>query len=602
MKMNNRFTFERKTIISAGLLLFVISFCWIAIFNKFQALYYSEQIQLFQFTHFYLLSYWNQPGSIIEYLGAFLTQFNYYPILGGCIYAIIVTSYWLLGYSILKKNGFPAKFFGITFIPSLLMLACLANTYFDLSYVLGIFMALACFRILIQRMDNIFTIVVVISLVYFMAAGNVWLVTLLYLIQVSTTRNLSVSRWLLFPLVIILSTLIPYLAWKFCYTAMLKEAFWGLTPPDFTLFNPLYVCLWLSVPFLSTLCIILKSKNNRSDEITFPALLGNIIYTILITGLFLFAMYDRHSEHVLRMSFQTTQKNWMEVLSSEKNTRPTQLSRYLTNLALSQSGQLPYKMFYYQQTGVAGLLLPPKYDYFSRFSQGDAYGQLGLVAELKHCTFEAMVGNAGIKEHNVQCLQRLLICSVLERDTLLFDKYAKLLESSLFYRSWVKKQREQLFANPGASAESTVLKKDFFISYSYPEVALLQLLDDNPTHKMAFEYLMAYYMLQRQFEAAKRCFDKYYANFDYPALPDHYAELLVLYKNANKLDDQFYNQYKVPKDLRDKYESYELMLYAVSADDVKEQLLSRYGNTYWFYASFPGGSNNTHEYEIKTIY
>jgi hypothetical protein len=91
-----------------------------------------------------------------------------------------------------------------------------------------------------------------------------------------------------------------------------------------------------------------------------------------------------------------------------------------------------------------------------------------------------------------------------------------------------------LFNNPDIKTmhayQDTV---DYLIYKSDEEKILLSLLQSNQRNKMAFEYLMAYYMLTRRLDAFVRNFPRI-DDFDYPAIPTHWEEALLIYSKIMK--------------------------------------------------------------------
>jgi len=126
--------------------------------------------------------------------------------------------------------------------------------------------------------------------------------------------------------------------------------------------------------------------------------------------------------------------------------------------------------------------------------------------------------------------------------------------------------------------------KDFFIMYQVPEYTLLMLLESNPRHRMAFEYLMAYSMLQRDLKKVKWCMDNYYEYFDYQAIPTHYEEALLLYKNVYEKGSDFFELYPISKATLERYDNY---IKAVNAAQISkrrfEQFKKQFNNTFWYY-------------------
>jgi hypothetical protein len=150
------------------------------------------------------------------------------------------------------------------------------------------------------------------------------------------------------------------------------------------------------------------------------------------------------------------------------------------------------------------------------------------------------------------------------------------LNKTLFYRT------ERYDINPDWP---TIVTKDILIG-DIPAM-LTSILEDNGDNRAVFEYLMAFYLLERDFEQAKKCYDRYFPSFPYRHIPVHYAEFLVLYKHINKLDDSFYEHYPVPRNIRERFDMMDVLVQAKMDGQVQKSLENSFGNTYWFYVRFP---------------
>jgi hypothetical protein len=166
-----------------------------------------------------------------------------------------------------------------------------------------------------------------------------------------------------------------------------------------------------------------------------------------------------------------------------------------------------------------------------------------------------------------------------------------MLSRSLFYKNYAKTRKDY----PAA-----LQMKDNLI-HSIPDV-LETLLEDNSTHQMVFEYLMAWYLLERDFEQAKKCFDRYFYSFSYAQIPTHYAEFLLLYKRLNNLDDSFYKQYPISKELRERFEIMDTLVQAKLDNTIQKTLEDGFKHTYWFYVKFPLVQTQKSQKDEKYIY
>ena len=101
---------------------------------------------------------------------------------------------------------------------------------------------------------------------------------------------------------------------------------------------------------------------------------------------------------------------------------------------------------------------------------------------------------------------------------------------------------------------------------------------------MAFEYLMAYSMLQRDLKKVKWCMDNYYEGFGYPTIPIHYEEALLLYKEVYNEGSDFFTKYPISIATIDRYDRYMQAIKAAQGNERRyEQFKKQFGSTYWFF-------------------
>jgi hypothetical protein len=397
-----------------------------------------------------------------------------------------------------------------------------ADLNFRLSYTLSLLLILGFFRIYLSlslryRFSGA---VLMIFLVYLIAGGNVFLFLLLILSDLFFgKKEPDIAQKLGKAFVwTALSLAVPWCAWKFWYVVPLKEAFLEASPWNLFYPNYFYMTTWLAFPVLLIICLVFK-KPRQIEKPT--GIILNFINTVLMAGLLAIGVlwsYNKQASLTVQMSYLLEKEEWEKVTKLSAQILPSELTSYFNNIALYKTGELSERMFHYNQVGASGLMLGKKNGYFNRYAMGILFYHLGLTAEAKHCAFEALVGNSIFKEPGAQALKYLVITSILQRNQSDFDKYIRFFDWSLFYRNWAKQQKDhmkQALQNPELPVEGLPkieVFKDFFINYKYIHSTLLYLLNSNPGNQGAFEYLMAYYLLQKDFGAAKNCMDKYYAN------------------------------------------------------------------------------------------
>jgi hypothetical protein len=531
-------------------------------------------------------------GGLSRYLGSFLTQFYYYPLAGTFVITLVVVTIFLLFYAICRKKGGIEKVFFIPFLPVVILSMAFVNIHFRMSYALGILFALAMFWWYIRLKSPLryYAGWIFFIVVYLIAGGNACLFVLLL-----TVFELfeSKGKYKLYPVLLLICAFpFPYLAWLFLYDIPLREAFFSLTPVDFLFPTPSNFALWISFPLLYLFWLSVANKVDcRKMAVWKTTTISCVLFIIMLVAGIRFT-YDKRAEILSEMSYDIQHEKWEEALRLSA-IYPTSNKRvcYLTNLALCESGQMPYRMFHYQQIGPAGLFLERQLNYISLWSLGEVYYRLGMIPEAEHCAFEALVSSPN--EANAQALQRLALTNLIRRDSSVFCKYVSFFENTLVYGKWAKQQR--LYLNMALIDSSFQIPdtpvpynyENFYIDYANPDYALHTLLQSNPNHKKAFEYLMAYYMLQQNIEAIKKCIDLYYKDSFYPAMPVLYEEALLVYKNINPGNADFLKKYPVSETTLKRFDEYaQVYKNAKRSKRDWEQLNKRFGNTYWFYVHF----------------
>ncbi len=579
--------------ISSILFLFIIFvIIWFAYYNRFAVLYYHEQIQLFRFDKLYFYSYMSRPGGLLEYVGSFLTQFYLYPVIGSMIIGVVLASIFILFYSICKSVGSFERLFCLSFIPIILLFVSFVHIAFDISYALGLILFLIGFRWYIKLRLPIKYIIGIglCTVLYFIAGGNAFLLVAMIVIFECFEKRYR-FKYGYISLLAAWSILLPYLAWKFLYIVPIHEAYFALTPG--TLLLPTITKIaWLSFPVLYFFWRLIAAKVNGWMINTYKVLILNCILIFAITAYGSYSIYNRRIEMIYHMAYGVQHGNWKNVAILGKTyPAPNPLVCYFTNIALAESGQMPYRMFQYHQIGTDGLFINWQWNYHVEWFFSEVYYRLGLIPEAEQCAFKAMVSSP--KEPNAQALERLVFTNMIRRDSTAVCKYLTHFEHSGTYRQWAKQQRKNLALSMADStfhipnAPQPYWCKDFFVDYRYPDYTLQMLLQTNPQHRIAFEYLMAFYMLEKNIEQVKWCIDTYYKNFDYPNIPTHYEEALLIYQNVAKIGQDFFLQYPISNATLERFNKFGQAYNAAQGSKRNfEQLKKQFGNTYWYYMQF----------------
>ena len=587
MTKNRILAVSRKVMLS---LFAVFITLWIYGFQRYFVLNYHEQAQLFRFSSFYFYSYINRPGGLSEYIGSFLTQFYFFHLAGSMIIAGITVVVFKLFYGICKKYDDIELFLIIPFIPAILLFMSFMNINFNISYAVGLLFALGGFIFYCSFRPSIRNMIYIplYTVVYFVAAGNAFLLLALIVIFELFKRKTK-YKYLYLLMALSWSVLLPWLVWWKFYTLPLADAFFSLTFIQILFPAWYHQMLWLSIPILFLFCCFAAKRRRQWRMATWKHLLLNCLTIVASLFFGVRSVYDRKAETLYRMESEVQQNNW-EITIMLSNTYPgtNRLVSYYTNIALALTGQLPNRMFHYKQVGPVGLFFDNEMTYFTL---GEIYYQLGMFVEAEHCAFESLVVSP--KEPGARTLHRLTLINIARRDSAAAIKYINFFKQSFAYREWAQQQRknlsyamtDSLFSIPDMPVLSRF--NDFFLDYYFPDRALLAILKANPQHKMAFECIMAYYMLQKDFEKIKWCMDTFYENFHYPIMPEHYEEAMLVYHAVVQAGEDFFIQYPVGASTREKFAHYN-QTFNMAQTNIRylEHLEKQFGNTYWYYLHF----------------
>ena len=119
------------------------------------------------------------------------------------------------------------------------------------------------------------------------------------------------------------------------------------------------------------------------------------------------------------------------------------------------------------------------------------------------------------------------------------------------------------------------------------EQILTELLACNPTNKMAFEYLMACYLLTGQVDKIAARMEQI-REFDYDGIPTLYEEALLIYfgSQGRKID---LSKSNIKRETFDRYVRFIQLrnsMRPTNRQDVLRRLISEFGSSYFFYSTF----------------
>jgi tetratricopeptide (TPR) repeat protein len=249
--------------------------------------------------------------------------------------------------------------------------------------------------------------------------------------------------------------------------------------------------------------------------------------------------FDRHRQTLLRMEMHARQRRWPEVLEQARQLPLrfyTLTVCYDVNRALYHTGRLASQMFRYPQHPEAllstslGLMSEGGSSAWRVGKLGDIMYELGRVNDAEHLAQESF-------EHlgrRPWILERLALLRLAKRQTEAARTFLRALARDPVHGEVGERLLQQLEVDPMLAGQSEVwrlracmLRRNHARDPSVEEL-LQELLERNRDNRMAFEYLMAHYLLTRRLEPFVANLHRT-ADFGWSGLPQHYEEALLLY-------------------------------------------------------------------------
>ena len=555
-------------------------------------IYQQNEKVLFLFDLKYFKNFLSYPGGLTEYSSNFLTQFFYLKWLGLAMFISLAFSASFLSHKIyLKLSDKPIPL--IHLLPALLI----AVLYFGQSLVLSlgyIFAAsafLAYLNITSEPGKYIFAISAFILMYFIAAAFAVVFLASAFIYELISCREKKRIPWLISYL--FLGLLVPFVTWRFLFSISFEDAYLYLLPIQPAYGVPLANILFIF--FLPLLPVISMVRYTEANTGKLKSMLKISLPLILLSLLTVFALnrsLNKDYRLILQIEKLAGEEKWIDMLQlSAKNPNSSDVIASYTNLALYKTGNLPWQMFrFYQLHNENGLILKWRNSADILMAGSDVYFNLGLNNGAYRWAFEDLV----VEGTTYRALKRLVLTSIINKDYRVAEKYISVLNKTLFYKKWAKKYSRLLYNDSAVNSDPLLGKKvtqlahdNSFITIINNEPNLKLLLESNPQNNMAFEYLMAHYLLKKDVEGFASEIESI-RNFQYKELPSSYEEALLVYYVFHETDQIDLGNLSISEITRKRFNAYSeaYSKYKSNKDMAAKVMRKDFGDTYWYYHHF----------------
>jgi len=443
-------------------------------------LHYQEQFQLFLFDSTYVWDIVRQPGGVADLLGRFCTQFFLYAWVGAAIIAILLSAIQLL--TLRLSNGQWSMVngqwsmvngqwsmvngqwsYGLTFVPSFLLWLYLLDENALMS--------------------------------------GVWAVLLTLLVACVIVK--LTSGWMRRILLILAIPVLYFLVGPVCLPIPIESLWLGIHYYRYpTVFPWLLWGAALSIWVLFGLYLLIRRRQVHSSRLS--SLIPYLSFAIVavIMGSYVWKNANFKAERVMQYDFMARHQQWNRILQTISAEKPNnQIGVTVQNLALAMRGMLLEQMANFNQNGIAGLLPDVKEDAASPLPTAEAFYQLGMINVAQRTVFEAQEAILDFQKSS-RCYQRLAQTNLINGQYEVARKYLSALQKTLFYRDWAN-ETLPLLGNEEAIARHPeygrlrqwAYKDEFYFSDHVTPEMLESLYFGNTDNRMAYQYLLAYYVL-----------------------------------------------------------------------------------------------------------
>jgi hypothetical protein len=568
---------------------------------------------LLEFTREYFSNLLSMPGGATKLAVALVIHACYYPWLGAFILTAVAWGFFICSDRYIRNSG-GNSLFVTRYLPAFALLPMFTRYNFHyLIFIVPVLGAL-CLSIVYQRARvsgplkrlGIVTLLFLISYLMLGVPGSLFLL-------LSGIHEAWTGKKTLLPLGLIClgAAVFLYLTENFMFPLQTIFKY-----SDLLDFRKPVVYLYLYVPLLAVIF------HGRIPRFSLPAFLSRkpagpviirrvqeFIILLMIAVALQWTISDPANKNFRELGqvlCYTQNELWTKIMEKrtsslfdgfpQQRTRTLLITTHALYRALYHTGQLGSKMFSFPQVCDPEPLLMPfnvMAIYFPAWALGlNFYIDLGAVNLAEKVAGEAMenMGPHPFLAYQRGCVQ--IAKGNKELALAYLNKIAHTPEYGTRARRLVHDINDDAIL--GAYPEIAYLrefkdKDDYVISRTSmagAETILLNLLKANSRNRMAFEYLMAYYLLTRQ---PSKISENIYRldDFGYTEIPALYEEALVLYSH---MDTSAAIRTKLPirqqTYLRLQQFAKEYDLYAQRVPGMDQQLLKDFGTSYFYFHLF----------------
>ena len=416
------------------------------LFFEYHLLWKIQQMNLFLNTSLFFREQTVVPGGLLSWLGAFFTQFLYWPVVGVLLYGVW---WWLLMWVVKRTFRVPGQWAGLMLFP----VAMLLLTIVDHGYWIYVLKLPGHFFVTTIGTTAVAALLWGYRLIpskYFLRTTYVFLVCaagypLMGIYGLAAPLLMAVWSWRLKEhalsdtVVALLSAMsVPLLCYRYVfYQTNLANIYYAGLPLFYVTeeYHAYYVPYYLLALFFVVLALVpLKSAVKPLK----PIIAQVVILVAVAFGVFHFWFKDENFHRELAMQHHIEKLDWEDVLqeAARQQDEPTRAIVMMKNLALGRLGRQGSEMYLYKN-GSKPYNAP--YGMRTMLEIGPlTYYQYGMLNYSVRLSTEMGVEFGWRAEH----LKTLAKCAILNGEKASARKYLGLLDHTLCFKDWAEQNRK----------------------------------------------------------------------------------------------------------------------------------------------------------------
>ena len=553
----------------------------------------------------------SHPGGLVEYTGAFLSQLFYIGWAGALVVTIQAWLIYACFNCILKAINL-SHLCWLRFIPPVLLLITYNQyTYhFITTMAFLVTLTFVCLYLRITRSltssSSRLVVALVLSVILYTIAAGAYL---LFAILCAMYELLFRRQYLLGLLYLLSAVVIPYVEGVLIFGVSIIDAFSDLSPLSWKILSfdnrrKLIVIIFILYSLLPLTMLasgfwkiiqnskiinrlnplLTRMKFNINSLVLKWIIESLVLFTIAFTSVFF--SYEKEKKTVFLTDFYASQRMWPQLLRAAQCFPDNYYVVNAVNRALYHTGRFSYDMFSWPQNPATLFLSTKKHEIASRKKSG-TYLDIGLLNMAENTLAGSLEGLG----ERPSILKELALINMVKTNYDSARIYLGALSKTLFYDDWANNYLEQLKSDPDLSENkeiqrlrSVCMEKDYgFTSLNNVEAALLHLLKKNRQNRMAFEYLMSWYMLNGRLDKFVQNLDRL-DDFGFSQFPRLYEEAILVYVFSVRKPVNLHGR-QISAESRQRFVGFNQVLndYGKNKQAAFNKLAKDYQNSYFFY-------------------